>query len=194
MDESEKKLDNQEMKSLNGQREKCIFRFDLRYITTMIERTHMLRYAECAVSTVEVPNEVSLCIYISGCQNQCLDCHYPELQQWDYGDMLSDFFLDILDAYQSLITCVCFMGEGDLSVESRNELVSYAEEVKKRKLSAALYSGRDVAVEEWMKCFYYVKLGRFIPERGALIDRTTNQRLYKLCKKKYVDITEFFWK
>lgn len=140
----------------------------------------MLMYVECAVSPLEIPNEICLCIYISGCQNSCQECHYPELQSCEYGDPLGDEFIDIMDAYQQQITGVCFMGEGDLSSESRKEFLAFAKEIKGRGLKTALYSGRDVEIEEWMNIFDYIKLGSYIKERGGLTCRTTNQVLYKV--------------
>ena len=52
----------------------------------------MLYYTEVCFSPYEVPEHESICIYISGCLNKCTDCHYPLLQQTDYGDTLYDKF------------------------------------------------------------------------------------------------------
>lgn len=47
-------------------------------------------YTEVDLSPYEVPNEQSLCIYISGCQQICQNCHYPDLRKTNYGEPLID--------------------------------------------------------------------------------------------------------
>ena len=153
----------------------------------------MLRYTECSLSLLEIPNEINLCIYLSGCPNHCPECHYPELQHSDYGDELESAFERIIEAFSRRVTCVCFMGEGDSSISARTELVSYANSVRKQNLRVALYSGRDTEIEEWMACFDYVKVGSYQKEHGDLSCRTTNQVLYQKTCNGYADITELFW-
>lgn len=153
----------------------------------------MLRYTEFGISHLEVPGESNLCIYISGCPNKCKNCHYPELQSADYGELLSEYFMDIIALYKSLATCVCFMGEGDSSKQSKEELLKYAKFAKEMGLKVCLYSGRDVGVEEWMYVFDYVKTGSYKEELGAIDKRSTNQRLYRVVNKTIEDITEVFW-
>ena len=71
----------------------------------------MLYYLDAGLSHDEIPFETSLCIYISGCINDCKDCHYPELKLYEYGDRLRDSFYQLVDLYSEQISCVCFMGE-----------------------------------------------------------------------------------
>ncbi|MBE5952317.1 MAG: hypothetical protein E7260_12180 [Lachnospiraceae bacterium] len=154
----------------------------------------MLHYVEFGISHTEVPTETALCIYISGCQNRCINCHYPELQNVDAGEVLSDYFEQILDLYHEYTTCVCFMGEGDGSANSRLELLQYTEELHNRGYKACLYSGRDTVIEDWMKQFDYVKLGSYKEQFGPLTSRTTNQKiLERLSDGSYADITKLFW-
>lgn len=154
----------------------------------------MLHYTEFCISHMEVPNEVALCIYISGCKNKCPECHYPELQRPDYGELVSEYFKQILDLYHEYTTCVCFMGEGEESEDSRKELLSYVKECHKRGYRCCLYSGRDVELEEWMRDFDYIKLGSYQKDRGALSEMTTNQRMWMRTRQgSFEDITYLFW-
>jgi len=154
----------------------------------------VLHYVEFGISHMEVPMETTLCIYISGCQNGCVNCHYPELQNANEGEVLSDYFEQILDLYHEYTTCVCFMGEGDCSANSRTELLQYVREVHNRGYKVCLYSGRDTVIEDWMKSFDYVKLGSYIEEYGPLTNRTTNQKMWKRqTDGSYMDITRLFW-
>lgn len=151
----------------------------------------MLYYCETALSNLEVPEEVSICIYISGCTMRCPECHYPELQKKDYGEPVSIYLDEILDAYQNMATCLCVLGEGEHS--DRKELEDIAGRGKERGLKTCLYSGRDTDIEPWMYQYDYVKTGSYKRELGALDKRITNQRMYKKTKVGYVDITKLFW-
>lgn len=71
----------------------------------------MFYYTEAGLSSYEVPNEATLCTYISGCLNQCIDCHYPELRLTNYGDPLCKNYSSLLQLYQNYATCICFLGE-----------------------------------------------------------------------------------
>ena len=153
----------------------------------------MLYYSEFGLSHLEVPGESSLCIYISGCINNCPRCHYPELQLVHYGDKLAEYFRDIVDLYFSQTTCVCFLGEGESTSEDRSELVSYARYVHAAGLKTCLYSGRDADLEEWMAVFDYIKVGSYREELGPLNSSTTNQKFFKRMEDgTYKDITHVF--
>lgn len=154
----------------------------------------MLYYCDVGLSRAEVPGETTLCFYISGCINKCMNCHFPELQISEYGDRLSrEVFILLVELYSQYETCICFMGEGNCTVDSRAELVQYALMAKKMGYNTCLYSGRDTNIEEWMNVFDYVKIGSYRESLGPLYYRTTNQRLFKKCTDKYVDITDEFW-
>ena len=154
----------------------------------------MLNYTEVALSHREVPGEVSICIYISGCLNRCAGCHYPELQKIDYGDPLSIYYSDIIDLYLRQATCVCFLGEGSCKVEDVNELQRYAAYARIKGLKTCLYSGRDVDIEPWMHCFDYVKVGSYQPLLGSLDHPSTNQRMFHKEAGAFKDITSAFWR
>ena len=70
----------------------------------------MLKYANYDIVFQEVPDEVTLAINISNCPNQCVGCHSKYLWK-DVGYILDKDSLDqLIDEYQTGITCVCFMG------------------------------------------------------------------------------------
>lgn len=153
----------------------------------------MLRYLEVALSHREIPGETALCIYLAGCPNRCVECHYPELQDTKTGDILCNNFADILDLYHSQATCVCFMGESAAGQEEVDELQLLTAFAKAKGFKIGLYSGRDVDIESWMRCFDYVKLGSYQKDYGPLDCPTTNQRMYQQIKGFFVDITSVFW-
>ena len=153
----------------------------------------MLYYTEVHLSPLEVPYETAICIYLSGCRNRCAHCHYPELQQTDYGDPLRRYYAEILAAYAPMATCVCFLGEGRNSREEHQEFQQHCHAAKQYGLRTCLYSGRDVGIESWMDCFDYIKLGSFQEQLGPLSSPRTNQKLYRKRPSGYEEITHLFW-
>lgn len=137
----------------------------------------MLRYANYCVTFREVPDEISLCINISGCKIRCMGCHSRYL--WDeIGQYLDVSALKNLIGIHNGISCVCLMG-GDHEFESILEL---GKAIKKFGLKAAWYSGKDILEDEALEVFDYIKLGRFIESLGGLDSPVTNQRMLKIEK------------
>lgn len=153
----------------------------------------LLYYTEVGLSHREVPNESAICIYISGCLNRCVHCHYPLLQREDYGDCLSSNYTNIVQLYLRMATCVCFLGEGRNTVEEHEEFLRYVTYAHANGLKVCLYSGRDTSIEDWMNIFDYIKLGSYKEASGPLSNPGTNQRLYTKSSLGYLDITSSFW-
>lgn len=152
----------------------------------------MLKYVDTLVGFQEIPDEISLCINISNCKNNCFGCHSPYLAQ-DIGTPLTYVELRKLITNNKGITCVSFMG-GD---REPWEVQRLAKLVKEEGLKTAWYSGRYELPED-MRCFDYVKLGPYDKNKGPLNSRTTNQQMLKV---EYIgnvpfirDITSKFWK
>lgn len=139
----------------------------------------MLRYADYDIVFQEIPDEVTLAVNLSGCPNRCPGCHSPHLQG-DTGRVLDEAELRaLLDRYGRSVTCLCFMG-GDAAP---HEIARLAECVRRLQpgLRTGWYSGRDELPEGLrIRSFDYVKLGRWIADRGPLSAPTTNQRLYRV--------------
>lgn len=153
----------------------------------------MLYYTEFGLSHREVPNERSICIYISGCQNQCINCHYPELQRLNYGHLLFTNYYKMIQLYLGAASCVCFLGEGKNTLLEHKELTLYSFYAHKKGLKTCLYSGRDTFIEQWMETFDYIKIGSYQPTQGPLSSPQTNQQMYRKSGHTYVNITKEFW-
>lgn len=137
-----------------------------------------LKYNGYSIVLQEVPNEISLAINISGCPYKCKGCHSMYL--WDYvGNYLIDNMDNLLNKYDNLISCVCFMG-GD---QNQDELLCCLHMVKKRELKTCLYTGNDdieSISKEIIKNLDYIKIGRYIEVLGGLDCETTNQKMFDL--------------
>lgn len=154
----------------------------------------MLKYVDTLVSFQEIPDEISLCINISNCPNNCPGCHSAYLKD-DIGTPLT--YTELMRILKDIrgITCVCFMG-GD---KEPWEIQRLAQFVKEKGLKVAWYSGKQELHEDIrLANFDYVKLGPYVEELGPLTSRTTNQVMYKidhLADRPFVvDITSRFWK
>ena len=130
----------------------------------------MVRYDGYDVVFQEVPGEVTLALNITGCQGQCEGCHSPWLREVYGQDVLHDL-PGLLERYQSSVTCVCFMGEGNdpLSLSHAVELV------KQAGLKTCIYSGADVNRWELYHTDYF-KYGSYQTAKGGLNSPSTNQR------------------
>lgn len=161
----------------------------------------MLKFLNTQVTFSEVPDEISLCIEISGCKLRCPGCHSPYLQE-DVGSELTFDTLNELIKANKGITCVCFMGDAG----SPMSIAVFAAHIKSMfGLKTALYTGLDyhlnsmaeVVIHPHTEWFDYIKTGPYIESLGPLNKKTTNQRMYKKVSDKPVkfeDITYKFWK
>ena len=151
----------------------------------------MLKYLNTQVTFSEVPDEITLCINITGCKIGCKNCHSSYLAE-DIGEELNSFSLKELISNNKGITCVSFMG-GD---SSPSKIDALAQWVKiNYPIKTAWYSGRqELSKEINLNNFNFIKLGPYIEDLGPLNSKTTNQRFYKVEEGKLVDITNLFWK
>lgn len=153
----------------------------------------MLKYLNTQVTFAEVPDEITLCINITGCKNGCKNCHSSYLAQ-DIGKPLNKSSLSELIEGNKGVSCVSFMGGDSDAIH----LVALASWVKTHThLKVAWYSGRQELagiVARQLQWFDFIKLGPYKEEFGPLNSRTTNQRFYKVNGKELVDITNKFWK
>lgn len=152
----------------------------------------MLKYLNTQVTFAEVPDEITLCINITGCKNGCKNCHSSYLAQ-DIGTELTFNEVRKLIKKNSGISCIAIMG-GDAEPDKINTLASFIIN-HYGSIKVAWYSGRQELNNNIDLCnFDYIKLGPYKEEFGPLNSRTTNQRFYKVNGKELVDITNKFWK
>jgi len=140
-----------------------------------------MKFLNTEVLLREIPNEVSLGFWISGCPNHCHGCHSPEL--WE--DKGADFDIDHIEfelqnhliALQEPITCVAFMG-GDQDPQKVIE-AAYRVKFLYPNIKVAWYSGSDLDIDRHLyEIFDYLKTGPYKAELGPLTSKTTNQHFY----------------
>lgn len=153
----------------------------------------MLKYVDTKVTFAEVPDEISLCINLSGCPHHCEGCHSSYLQE-DIGEELNKEELKELVEANPGISCVCFMG-GDNDIPWLGTLAQY---VKNRyELKTAWYTGlkfRPQLDRPICQYFDYIKSGPYIERYGPLTNPKTNQRFYtKGTSMKKMDADLHMW-
>ena len=151
----------------------------------------MIKFVPAMTSVVleEIPGMLTLAVDISNCRGNCIGCHSPFLKE-DIGEELTPERIDALFADNFGVGCFLFLGEG----RDPERLLELAAHVKKAHgVKVALYSGRNEVEESFWGVFDYIKVGPYIPEKGPLNSRTTNQRLYAVTPEGRDDITSRFW-
>ena len=157
-----------------------------------IDIMNRLKYANYYIGYQEVPNEVTLCINISGCPHHCEGCHSRYL--WEYeGNYISNDIESLQGKYKGMITCICFM-VGDQNLEELTELLFKSKYIY--GLKTCVYSGdNDVHIfNNTLQYLDYLKVGMFDLKLGGLDKQSTNQKFYKVNKCNLEDITNTFWK
>ena len=106
---------------------------------------------------------------------------------------ISDDLNDLINRYQGLITCVCFMG-GD---QNLRELSILTQMVQLANLKVALYTGSSNS--HTISCVMslsidYIKYGPYIEKYGAINNTTTNQVMLKRNGDNWENITYRFQK
>lgn len=86
----------------------------------------MLKYLDTKVTFSEIPDEITLCIGITGCKIGCKNCHSSYLAE-DIGEVLTITRIEKLIKANKGITAICFMG-GDNDPKLINH---YAKVIKK---------------------------------------------------------------
>lgn len=137
----------------------------------------MLKYHSTYIGFREIPYEISLCINITNCPNNCKGCHSPWLLE-DIGTPLTYTELKKLIHNNDGISCVCFMG-GDREYW---EVIRLAKLINEDypNIKTAWYSGKDRDINEFIGKLDYIKVGPYIAEKGPLDWVTTNQKCYIL--------------
>lgn len=154
----------------------------------------MLKFVGYDIVFREVPDEVTLAVNLSLCDNHCPGCHSPYLQT-DAGEELTDEVLTALvRPYLGEVTCLGLMG-GDNDPERVAQICRYAKKTWGGQLRTAWYSGRSSAPQGIdLSALDYLKLGPYVARLGSLDKPTTNQRLYRLhAGAEPEDITARFW-
>lgn len=136
-----------------------------------------MNYLKHDIVFQEIPGEISLAFYITGCSLRCHGCHSPELWNAQNGQPLTTKRIaELLRRYGSHLSCVLFMG-GEWEPEA---LIEHLELVRRHHLKTALYTGREreELPDALIAHLDILKTGPWKAELGGLNSPTTNQKLH----------------
>lgn len=132
-----------------------------------------MKYVYKSVVFKELPEKISLCYSISGCQKYCKGCHSSEL--WEEKNehfLLNEFILrEHLEEYKGLINGIVFLG-GEWH---EKELGYFLDIAKEYNLTTCLYSSEENISLFLKNKLDYVKLGKYNEKLGGLESPKTNQ-------------------
>ena len=155
----------------------------------------MLKYLTYDIVLQEFPDEVTLAVNLSLCPNKCPGCH-SSILLGDVGELLDESVLiSLTEKYKGEITCVALMG-GDNDPAAVQQVLAAVKQHYGGILKTGWYSGRQELPENFNPAaFDYVKVGPYREALGALKDRTTNQRFYRVeSDGSLTDLTFRFWR
>ena len=155
----------------------------------------MLKYLTYDIVFQEFPDEVTLAVNLSLCPNKCPGCH-SSILMGDIGEVLdSTVLIGLVEKYKGEITCVALMG-GDNDPGKVQEVLLEVKQLFGDSLKTGWYSGcQELPADFNPAAFNYVKVGPYREALGALRDRTTNQRFYRVeSDGSFIDLTHRFWR
>lgn len=138
-----------------------------------------MRYSVSRIVFQEIPDEVSLAFYITGCPLRCPGCHSSEFWNPNKGDHLNiEVLQKQLQKLNQYITCVLYLG-GEWEVD---ELAPQLDFIKTQGFKTALYTGLELSEvpKSLIQRLDYLKYGPYIKERGPLNSSNTNQVLINI--------------
>lgn len=146
-----------------------------------------MKYSKIDIVFQEVPNEISLAFFITGCPMKCKNCHSSEYWNLEVGDELTDLvYLDEVNKYKDLVTTVLFFG-GEWE---EAELIHKLKIVRAMGLNTCLYTGKEDVSDNIKRLLTYLKTGPYIESLGGLDNPNTNQVLINVKTKEVLN--EYF--
>lgn len=136
-----------------------------------------MNYFKYDIVFQEIPGEISLALYFTGCPLRCKGCHSPELWNAQNGVRLEQNELkQLIQRYEGKISTVLFMG-GEWESQT---LIEFLNPIKEAGLKVALYTGREIheLPRELVVHLDFLKTGPWREELGGLNSPTTNQKFY----------------
>lgn len=138
-----------------------------------------MRYSDSRIVFQEIPVEISLAFFITGCPLRCKGCHSTAYWNGQLGELLTPkLFEHKLNVYKNYISCVLFLGGEWEDVTLASFLIRAGE----LGLKTALYTGleKKEVPQSLIPYLDYLKYGPYDAQRGGLNSSATNQKLIYL--------------
>lgn len=135
-----------------------------------------INIGQISTGFIEIPHQISLCIYAQGCKKSCPGCQNENLKSFDKGVKFHLSMIDSVLKDYPLCKWVCWLG-GD-AVYQKDSLIAFNKVFKSKNLNICLYTG--VVIEE-LDNYILCNLDMIIDGEwtGKTIqDPDTNQRIW----------------
>ncbi len=127
---------------------------------------------------MEIPTQISMNIYVSGCMKRCKNCQNSSLWEFRKEHVLDEEVLKIALKHHSMANWICFLG-GDAVYQPKGlELI--AEVAKKEGKLVCLYTGLNFSElnEININNIDLIIDGPYVEQKGTVNSPTTNQQCY----------------
>lgn len=104
-----------------------------------LKKDIFINVSQISTGFIEIPNQVSLNIYVQGCKKRCSGCQNMELQPFVGGNKIYLDDVDVLLKNYSLCNWVCWLG-GD-AVYQQDALIEFNKKFETKGLKICLYTG-----------------------------------------------------
>jgi anaerobic ribonucleoside-triphosphate reductase activating protein len=150
-----------------------------------------MNYMGNSVVLTEIPDEITLAVWFTGCPVHCGNCHSKELWDASAGDIMTENLMtSMLVNYRDKCSCFCAMG-GEWEPDT---LIHYLKIARSMGYLTALYTGEPFVSDRLAGVLDYLKINPYVELFGDLTKRTTNQIMYRLENGNLHNITNRFWK
>lgn len=123
----------------------------------------------------EVPNEVSLSFSIAGCNHNCKNCSWKNIDIKP-RELTDSEYINLLNKYKGYVSCILFLG-GEWN---KDKLIYNLKLAKDYGFKTCLYTGNNDVDQDIKQYLDYLKVGPYIEERGGLDNPNTNQKFIDL--------------
>lgn len=161
----------------------------------------MLKVFDSAVTFSEFPDEIALCVNISGCPCDCSGCSEPWLKKDIGKEMTSEVIQELLDSHPDCTVFGLMGGDSDHADIIRIAVYVHTHS----QMKVGFYSGRDFVDISLVPFVDYYKIGRWIAPTGKeeewhlkpcgpLQFPFTNQIFFRCEGEKLIDCSYLFRK
>jgi anaerobic ribonucleoside-triphosphate reductase activating protein len=126
---------------------------------------------------IEIPDQISINIYVQGCKNNCLGCQNPELKEFDIGTNINQYtIIDIIES-KPIGNWICWLG-GDATYQP-DDFIIFNQIFKSLNKKICLYTGRYFTdIKNMIEDVDLVVDGPWVEELGGVNSENTNQKVY----------------
>lgn len=136
-----------------------------------------LQISSISTGFIEVPDHISINIYVQGCKNNCKNCQNPELQSFEGGKIINGSDIASILLSKPMADWICWLG-GD-AIYQPDAFLHFNKLFKSFNKRICLYTGSYFNdIKNLLDNVDIVIDGPWIEKLGSIDTETTNQKVY----------------